>query len=89
MFWSLLLTYTVCTFYRVVEHCSSFIASQGRLRQELKVCFAPAVQLISLYNPASKGSKSVAGADFLCYKAPVLTDKIKWTFCSMHALIVL
>lgn len=89
MFWSLLLTYTVCTFYRVVEHCShcgSVIASQARLCRELKVCFAPAVQLISLHNPASK---SVAGAGFLSYKAPVLTDTIKWTFCSMPTLIVL
>ena len=146
MFWSLLLTYTVCTFYRVAEHCShcgSFIASQARLRRELKVCmlssgvwmlyadvsehflfhlhrliqfrrrginhkkayniqntakvwnkkltvcFSPAVQLISFRIPASKGSKSVAGAGFLCYKAPVLTDTIKWTFCSMPTLIVL
>jgi len=92
MFWSLLLKYTVCTFYRVTEHCShcgSFIASQARLRQELKVCFPPVVQLISFHNPASKGSQSVAGAVFLCYKTPLLTDTIKCTFCSMPTLIVL
>jgi hypothetical protein len=55
--WSLLVTYTVCTFYRVAAHCShrgSFIASEACLRRELKICFSPAVNLPYVFKEPRK-----------------------------------